>query len=110
MLCLMVEDVGNQRHIVVQTTAHGNGQRLTSPCKKEKKVSVKNASANSNLKKKCLQKNVDKAAISCRRVSQACSLEVFSFVPLPVTTRKNETSFSVFLTTCPEMVTFVLLS
>lgn len=46
LLCSMVEGVGNQRHIVVQTAAHGNGQRLTSPCKKVKKVSVKNVSAN----------------------------------------------------------------
>lgn len=54
LLCLMVEGVRNQRHIVVQTAAHGNGQRLTSPCKEEKIVSVKNVSANYNLKKKCL--------------------------------------------------------
>lgn len=34
LLCLMVEGVGNQRHIVGQTATQGNGQGLTSPCKK----------------------------------------------------------------------------
>ena len=109
LLCLMVEGVRNQRHIVVQTAAHGNGQRLTSPCKKEKNSIGKERVRKLQFEEKM---SLKERRQSCNQLSASLT-SLFLIGVLHFLLQQGKTKpvqFSVFLTTFPEMVTFALFS